>query len=306
MGLLDRRFLMVVGKGGVGKTTVATALALAAARKGKRVLVCMVNAKERISQLLHLEQPIEAEIVNVAQGIDAVNMTPAAALEEYGLMILKVRAIYRAVFENRLVRAFLRGTPGLESWSMLGKAHYHANPPNETPAYDLVILDAPATGHALDMLRVPLVLQKVAPPGLLRREAVRALELFRDPKQAGAVLVTLAEDMPVNETLELYDALTKEFQIPVQRVVINRLLERLFPDEQRDTVRALPDTVGEGSAIRSLALAGRTRVLKEQMQEESIERLAAAIPVERTTLGYRLGLEQGVALLHELSRAFDS
>lgn len=306
MDLLDRRFLMVVGKGGVGKTTVATALALAAARDGKRVLICMVNAKERVSQLLHLDKPIEAEIVRVADGIDAVNMTPAAALEEYGLMILKVRAIYRAVFENRLVRAFLRGTPGLESWSMLGKAHYHANPPHGRPDYDLVILDAPATGHALDMLRVPLVLQKVAPPGLLRREAVRALELFRDSERAGAVIVTLAEDMPVNETLELYDALTTELEIPVLRVVVNRLLDRLFADELRDTVRALPDKVAEGSAIRSLAVAGRTRVLKEQTQGQSIERLADAIPVERTALEYRLGLEQDVELMQELSRAFDS
>ncbi len=305
MGLLDRRFLMVIGKGGVGKTTVSTALALAAAREGKRVLLCMVNAKERVSQLLHLEEPIETEIVNVADGIDAVNMTPAAALEEYGLMILKVRAVYRAVFENRLVRAFLRGTPGLESWSMLGKAHYHAHPPNGKPEYDLVLLDAPATGHALDMLRVPLVIQKVAPPGLLRREAVRALELFRDEKRAGAVLVTLGEDMPVNETLELYDALTNELEIPVLRLVVNRLLEQLFQKEQRELIRELPEQLAPGSAIQSLAIAGRRRVLKEIMQDESVARLAEAIPAERIDLPYCFGLEQDVALVQELSRAFD-
>ncbi|MDH3728391.1 MAG: AAA family ATPase, partial [Myxococcales bacterium] len=182
MDLLDRRFLFVVGKGGVGKTTVATALALEASRRGKKVLLAMVNCKERVSQLLGTD-PIGSTIVTLRENLDAVNMTPDAALEEYGLMILKVRTVYNAVFGSRLVRAFLKGTPGLEAWSMLGKAFYHASPPRGEPDYDLVILDAPATGHALDMLRVPFVIQSVAPPGILRRDAARAVELFRDPTQ---------------------------------------------------------------------------------------------------------------------------
>ncbi|MEM6954691.1 MAG: ArsA-related P-loop ATPase, partial [Myxococcota bacterium] len=107
--LLDHRFLFVVGKGGVGKTTVAATLGLAAAARGKRVLIAMTNAKERLSTLLGVP-PIGSEIANVAPGLDAVNMTPEAAIEEYGMMILKVRALYSALFENRLVRAFLRGT----------------------------------------------------------------------------------------------------------------------------------------------------------------------------------------------------
>lgn len=304
MGLLDRHFLMVLGKGGVGKTTVAAALALEAARREKRVLLAMVNAKERVSQLLHTAHPIGTDIVRVAPGIDAVNMTPGAALEEYGMMILKVRAVYRAVFENRLVRAFLRGTPGLESWAMLGKAFYHADPPRGQPKYDLVILDAPATGHALDMLRVPGVIKQVAPPGLLRREAVRALELFQDETRSGVVLVTLAEDMPVNETLELYDAVTEELEFPVIHLVINRLLEQLFTRGEHNVIRSLPDQLSQTSPIRSLALAGRRRVLREATQTESIDRLVATIKTERTDLPYRFGLDQDVSLLEELSKAF--
>ena len=142
MDLLDRRFLFVVGKGGVGKTTVATGLALAASRRGKKVLLAMVNCKERASELLDTE-PIGPEIITIGENLDAVNMTPDAALEEYGMMILKVRAVYNAVFKNKLVRAFLKGTPGLEAWSMLGKAFYHSNPPRGEPDYDLVIVDAP-------------------------------------------------------------------------------------------------------------------------------------------------------------------
>ncbi|MDB4972087.1 MAG: Arsenical pump-driving ATPase, partial [Myxococcaceae bacterium] len=206
--LFNLRFITVVGKGGVGKTTVSTALALAAARRGKRVLIAMCNAKERVSQFLEVG-PIGAYNQPILPGIDAVNMVPKVALEEYGLMVLKVRALYRAIFENRLVAAFLRGTPGIEAWSMLGKAQFHAHEtlPDGRPRYDLVILDSPATGHGLEMLRVPRVLLEVAPPGLLRREAERAWDLFTDPVRSGVMVVTLPEEMPVSESVELYDAL---------------------------------------------------------------------------------------------------
>src|SRR5688572_28218293 len=108
--LLNLRFVTVVGKGGVGKTTASVALALAAARRGKRVLIAMANAKERISDMLEVA-PVGPQNQNILPGIDAVNIIPKYALEEYGVMVLKVRALYRAIFENRLVAAFLHGTP---------------------------------------------------------------------------------------------------------------------------------------------------------------------------------------------------
>jgi len=301
--LLDRRFLFVVGKGGVGKTTVSAALALAAARKGKRVLIAMPNAPERLSSLLEVD-PIGARIARVAPRIDAVNMSPTVALEEYGMMILKVRALYKAVFENRLVRAFLRGTPGIEAWSMLGKAFFHASPPSGPPEYDLVILDAQATGHALDMLRVPQVIVNVAPPGLLRREADRALELFRDPKKSGIVLVTLPEDMPTNETIELDGILRGELQLPVVSLVVNRVLPALFSPDEEAPLRALPDQVGAESPIYSLARAGRRRVLREKVQRESLGRLAERIDAPRTELPYLFSAEFGRSSIESLSTAF--
>ncbi|MFN7700578.1 MAG: ArsA family ATPase, partial [Deltaproteobacteria bacterium] len=203
--LLAHRFLFVVGKGGVGKTTVGTAIALAAAKQGKRVLLAMCNAKERVSSLLGVA-PIGSQNVNVLPNLDVVNMVPRDALEEYGLMILRSRTLFRAVFESQVVSALLRGTPGIEAWSMLGKAYFHTKDVREDgrARYDLVIVDAPATGHGLEMLRVPRIITEVAPPGLLRREAEEAVALFRDPARSGVVIVTLAEEMPVQESLELH------------------------------------------------------------------------------------------------------
>ncbi len=284
MDLLDRRFLFVVGKGGVGKTTVATGLALAASRRGKKVLLALVNCKERVSELLDTD-PIGSEIVTIRENLDVVNMTPDAALEEYGLMILKVRAVFNAVFRNRLVRAFLKGTPGLEAWSMLGKAFYHACPPKGEPDYDLVIVDAPATGHALDMLRVPFVIENVAPPGLLRRDAARAVDMFRDPERSGAVLVTLPEYMPASETIELSDALSKELQIPVLQLVINRVLNVLFVENERPVLESLPSELAEDSDIRGLALAGKRRVLRETVQARAVRQVCThRRPLQRAAL----------------------
>jgi anion-transporting ArsA/GET3 family ATPase len=305
--LLDRRFIFVVGKGGVGKTTVSAALALAAARHGKRVLVAMCNAKERLSQLLEVDT-VDHHTREVAPRIDAVNMTPDAALEEYGMMVLRVRALYRAVFENKFVRAFLRGTPGIDAWSMLGKAYFHAEQDtldDGRPRYDLVILDAPATGHGLDMLRVPKVIVDVAPPGLLRREAERALSLFQDERRAGVVAVTLPEDMPVNETIEMHAALRDELVLPVVQLVVNRVVPRLFEEDERPVFEALPSRLREGSPLAPLAAAGHVRAVRERVQQQSVRVLADKLPVPRMELPRLFVPQFGRAEVEALSRAFD-
>jgi anion-transporting ArsA/GET3 family ATPase len=284
--LLDHSFLFVVGKGGVGKTTVAAALALAAVRKGKRVLVAMTNAKERLSHLLEVDS-IGPTNQAIAPNLDAVNMVPQHALEEYGLMVLKSRTLQRAIFENRVVSGLLRGTPGMEAWAMLGKAFFHTKEvgADGKKRYDLVIVDSPATGHGLDMLRVPRVIVDVAPPGLLRREAEEALALFRDSARSGVVLVTLPEDMPVNETIDLHAALRDELQMPVQALVVNQLLPRLFQPAERAPVAALGASVAMESPLHGVALAGRQRAIREEVQEQSLAKLVQALPrLPRATL----------------------
>lgn len=283
--LFDLEFIFVTGKGGVGKTTVSAALALAAAKQNRRVLVAMCNAKERLSHLLEVD-PIGPRNIPIGPNLEAVNMTPTVALEEYGMMVLKVRTVYEAVFENRFVSAVLRGTPGIEAWAMLGKACFHvAEQVDGRPRYDLVIVDGPATGHALDMLRVPGVICDIAPPGLLRTEAEKALALFHDHGRSAAVLVTLPEDMPANEAVELHSALTGEININVSTLVLNAVLPKLWKSSERGPMAELPGKLPVGSALTSLALAGRSRALREQTQEDAIAKLKRALPdVPRTVL----------------------
>lgn len=269
----NRRFLFITGKGGVGKTTVTAALALRLAAKGKRVLCAMCQAKERLSTLLD-GPAVGEEISQLRENIWAVNMNPDAALSEYGLMVLRVRAIYKAVFENQVVRAFFRATPGLNEWAMLGKAWFHTTEllPNGAPRFDVVLLDAPATGHGLDMLRGPKVILDIAPPGLLRREAVRAWKLFSDPKLAGIVVVTLPEDMPVSESLELLSSIQNDLKLPVARIIVNQFLPPLFSPEERKEL--LSPQILDLNSPGDLSLAcGARRSRREIIQSDALSRL---------------------------------
>ena len=183
--------MIVTGKGGVGKSTVSAALALVAARSGKRVLVCEVNAQERIAPMLGAP-PAGATAREALPGLFTVNVTPADAMREYGLLVLRFRAIYDAVFENRLVRYFLRVVPSLAELVMLGKILHEAKAEERGgPRWDLVVVDAPATGHAVQLLRVPSALVDTVPGGPLRHDAEWMQALLVDPARTSLAIVTL-------------------------------------------------------------------------------------------------------------------
>ncbi len=279
-----RRFVFLTGKGGVGKTTVSAALGLALAARGKRVLIAMANTKERLSAVLG-SRPIGSDIAQVGERLFAVNIEPERALAEYGQMVIKVKAISSAVFGNDNIRAFLRAVPGLYEWAMLGKAWFHTTEQDAAgrPVYDVVLFDAPATGHGLDMLRVPKVILDVAPPGTLRHDAERAVALLRDPIQCGIVVVTLPEEMPVTETVELVHAIERELAMPVLRLVINGVIPPLFSDAERASLLSHPELLTLEAATRAEsardapAVAAARRALRETVQRDSLRRLLSSL-----------------------------
>lgn len=305
-----RRFLFVTGKGGVGKTTFSAALAVALAREGKRVLVALCNTKERLSAVMGTK-PIGDDIVPVAENVWGVNISPEKALFEYGAMVLKVRAVAHAVFENKYTSAFFRAVPGLYEWAMLGKAWFHTTETREDgkPRFDIVLLDAPATGHGIDMLRVPKVILDVVPPGVLRRDAEAAWAMFRDPQQSGVVVVTLPEEMPTQETLDLVTTIDRELSLPVLRLVINGVLPPLFSPAERERLAALSDLLSIDAPDRTqnapecALVAGARRAVRERVQAESLERLAKESTLPQMKLPYlfdEASTAQGTRMLASL------
>jgi anion-transporting ArsA/GET3 family ATPase len=277
MTALDNlRFLFVTGKGGVGKTTVCAALARRFAQDGRRVLLAVSGSEQRFSTLLGA-RAIGPTISEVAPRISAVLLKPEVAFREYGTLVLKSERLANALFDNKYVQGFLRGAPGLKEWAMLGKAWYHAIEGLESgaPRFDVVLFDAPATGHALDMLRVPRVILEVSPPGVMRNDAQRAWTFFRDPNQSGVIVVTLPEEMPTNETIELVTAVRGELGMPLAALAINGLLPRLFDDAgQLELGRLEHDVPVADAAGRALESAVR-RALRERVQQQSLSRLHA-------------------------------
>ncbi|QQR90604.1 MAG: ArsA family ATPase [Myxococcales bacterium] len=296
--VLKKRFIIVAGKGGVGRSTLSATLALKAAQEGKKVLVAMCRAKERLSHMLDIA-PIGHEITPILPNIDAVNMSPSLSLREYGDLVFRVPVLSRAIFENRMVTGLLRAIPGIEAWSLLGKAFYHATERRSDGRmrYDLVILDAPATGHLLEMLRVPKIILDVAPAGLLRKDAERAWSMFQDSTKSGVVLVTWPEEMPANEAVELKTALDDDIGIKTDALVVNGVLDTIFDESEHELLMKLST---ESKSLQALLSAGKRRTLRELEQQRIIAFLDESIDAPLIKLPRFQNPNLKSAQLHEL------
>jgi anion-transporting ArsA/GET3 family ATPase len=285
-GLFDKRLVLVLGKGGVGRTTVAAAIASACAQRGRRTLLFQANANDRFGDLLGGGARVDSSVTRLRENLYAVNTSPAAALEEYGLMILKFRRVYRMVFENRVTRYFLRAIPGLDEYAVLGKAWYHTNQEHRgRPVWDTLVFDMPASGHSMSMLRVPWVILDTVPDGPLTRDARILQQQLLDRSRTAVVLTTLAEEMPVAEARELSAQLTGELGLEVTRLVVNQIYPERFPAgspsegviERLLAAPASPD-------LEALATHGRTAMRRRQLNERYLAELDQNLPAPRTEL----------------------
>jgi anion-transporting ArsA/GET3 family ATPase len=298
--LLDRRLVIVSGKGGVGKTTVCAALALLAARDGKRVLVCEVNARERVAALLGAA-PSGPHIHEVRPGISTLNVVPAEAMREYGLMVLKFRTIYEAVFENRLVRYFLRVVPSLAELVMLGKILHEAKAEERgRPRWDLVLVDAPATGHAVQLLRVPSALLETVPGGPLRHDAEWMQRMLVDPALTALAIVTLPEEMPVNEAIELDAQVRSVLGIARGALLVNAMPAARFTAAESAALQRL---AGAPPPLGPAARAGRLQALRAEQAERYLARARAALDLPTTVLPLLPSPEWGPAEVEAIAAA---
>ncbi len=265
-GLLDKRLWIVSGKGGVGKSTIATALALRSARAGRRTLVCEVNTQERVSRFL--ERPAAGpHITLLEENLWAVDVRPQESMREYALMVLRFETLYKAVFENRLVRYFLRFIPSLQELVMLGKILYHLQEelPDGRARFETLVLDAPATGHAITFLNVPQVLLRTVPPGPLARDALKMRDLLVDPQLTAAVLVAMPEELPVNEALELHAALRDQVNIRTHAAVLNAAFSERFSEGDLEALAGTPE-------LHRVAKAYHDRVAQAVLAGTKLER----------------------------------
>jgi anion-transporting ArsA/GET3 family ATPase len=262
--LLDKRLVFVTGKGGVGKTTVASCLARVAAERGKRVIVCEIATE----QTSHEER-------EVAPGIHSIAVDPEQAMREY-LTDQVGGALSKVMTSSRIFTYLAAAAPGMRELLTIGKvwdlAQLDRRRTGDTP-YDLVILDAPATGHALGMLRTPRTFRDVARVGPISRQAGRIDAFLSDPSLTGVVAVAAPEEMPVNETIEFIAALGDELHMKPDAVVVNGV----YPDRFRDPeIQAIEALTADTPALRA-AIASHRRARHHRNQVRRLRRRASAL-----------------------------
>ncbi len=308
MSLFDKRFVIVAGKGGVGRTTVAAALGLAASQRGLKTLICQTKSKERFSQIFGVRD-IGDDIVEVRPKLSIVSMTPKAALREYGTMVLRSEFIAKQVLENRVTRSFLRAVPGLEDYAMLGKTWYHTTEQEGgRNKWDLVILDGPATGHLLTLLRIPQSILETIPEGPLTQSARDTQALLTDPRRTAAVIVTLAEDMPTNEAIELGAKLRAQIGVHLGPLVVNLLYPPRFTQGVSARALGLLPKVPEGPAGQLLApllQTARTSASRRQLNDHHLQRLTDEMKLPIVQLPNLFLRKLGSDAIGELARRLD-
>lgn len=307
--LFDMRFIVNTGKGGVGKTTLSVAMAQAFARRGKRVLIMQMNVPDKLGPL-YGRAPIHGDVpVLLDRNIWVVNPTPQEAMREYALMILRFRTLYKAAFENRLVSRFLRMMPGLPELVMLGKAYYHEKElEGSKPRWDVVILDAPATGHGMFLLQIPQVITESIAGGLMADEARKMGALLRDKTRTMLNIITLAEELPINESVELKARLDRDVGIQVGYVVANHIYPRVFNDAEGRQLQTLLDEEGGGrTGLGAMLAAGVFRYRRRALQDHYLARARKelALPVVEAPFIFEAELkpEHIVTIADALTRA---
>jgi anion-transporting ArsA/GET3 family ATPase len=303
--LLDRRLVVVTGKGGVGRTTVAAALALLGARRGKRTVVCEVAEQERLAALFGVAG-VGHEERELAPDVHAVSVHPGRAKAEWLRYQLKSDTLAGVLGGSRLFQYLTAAAPGLSELVTIGKVWDLAQLERRTSGsvFDLAIVDAPPTGHGLAMLRAPATYASVARVGPISRQARIIDEFLRDRASTGVLVVALPEEMPVNETIEFERRLADELAMAVDRVIVNGMYPQRFSGEEARRLRSLD---GRGSPAASAALrAALAEHERARGQRSQLRRLRRQIAAPVATLPYlfepQLGRPQVERLANELER----
>lgn len=279
-GLLHRHLLFVTGKGGVGKTTVAAAIADLAARQGKRVLVCEMDAKGAIADVFEVDS-LSFEPTEVQPRLHAMAMNTEDSLREYLRVVARIPLVGRIGPLARTFDFVADAAPGVKEILAIGKVCYEVRERH----YDLVVVDAEASGHIVAQIDAPRAIRELVQVGPVREQTEWMLAILGDPARTGLIVVTTPEEMPITETIELVDRVRSTTDVDVAAVIANRVLPRWFSATDADVFQRMcadePQAVlssAVGSKASAVFEAARLAEARRTVAEGYLDRLRGAIP----------------------------
>jgi anion-transporting ArsA/GET3 family ATPase len=303
--LLDKRLLFVTGKGGVGKSTVAASLGLAAAAEGKRTILCEIGSQEHASRLFKRAR-IGFHEVELEENLWAISIDPDQSMREYVLLQLKVRAMRDLLFRSRVFTYLAAATPGLKELVTIGKIWELAQLDRKVKKgrkYDLVIVDAPATGHGIGFLQTPRTFAGIARVGPIHSQARELDRFITDHATTGTAIIALPEEMPVNETAALERELRGEIGVSVDRVYMNGLYpERFSGDEAK---RLAESSEAANGPVRGALRAALSEHRRARSQRDQLARLESQVSVPVKTLPFIFEPQLGVEDARQLAGALE-
>ncbi|MGH9138871.1 MAG: ArsA family ATPase [Acidimicrobiales bacterium] len=277
--LLDRRLLFVTGKGGVGKTTVAAALALLAAEQGKRTLVGEVDAKGNLADFFEVPRT-DFEARELLPNLFAMSMQTEESLKEYLRLQLKVPVLARIGPLARTFDFVANAAPGVKEVLTIGKFLWEVRERH----YDLVVVDAAATGHVVAQLAAPQSLRELVKVGMVREQTEWMLDLLGEPSVTGALIVAAPEEMPVIETIELSQKIREGTNVDLAAVVVNRVLPELFGRGEEEVFERMREPAGVGALTQATGPGAET----------VLEAAELAVRLRRTRTGHLSRLREGL------------
>jgi len=277
--LLDRKLVFVTGKGGTGKTTVASALALLAAGQGKRVLICEVDAKGELAGYYEAP-PTGFKEKEVQPGLFAMTMDTESSMREYLKLQLHIPVVGRIGPVAKAFDFLAAAAPGVREILTVGKLCWEVR----DNGWDMVVVDSPATGHIVGQLAAPQAVNGLVSVGLIRNQTDWMLEMLSDPAITGLLAVCTPEEMPVTETIELATRVREETTVELAGVVVNRVLPELFGRNEEAVFDALtaPGPQEEldgliGGDAGPILEAARLAVTMRRTRSTHLERLREGI-----------------------------
>ncbi|MEM6533400.1 MAG: ArsA family ATPase [Myxococcota bacterium] len=265
--LLDRRLVLVTGKGGVGKSSVSAALAVAAERRGKRVLLVELGARPVMGELLNGSVPTHKPTCIATERhprLWVAHLDPRRALQEYLVESIGVRSLARLATENRVLARLWQAAPSVDEMSILtALERFEHERDGSMFRYDLIVVDMPATGHAKTMLGVPSGALAMIRVGSMADRARQVDELLRNREKTAVVIVTLPEELPINESVELAQALDDELDLDTAAVVVNAVLPRIYDENERLLISKLADILEDAAGRKLLEAATHTSARQE-------------------------------------------